>query len=119
MVCHRSTRCAPARRRARRPVHSTRALPPRTAPAAKHISSQARDRIAPLTLHPRVAFFIAVRAAQQKDFSQYAEEVEKQNWRRERYTATRMGLCMMRMMAATGLSHLDRVTVPRQVRVTV
>ena len=48
VVCHRSTRCA--RRRARRPVHSTRALPPRTAPAAKHISSQARDRIAPLTL---------------------------------------------------------------------
>ena len=48
MVCHRSTRCA--RRRARRPVHSTRAPPPRTAPAAKHISSQARDRIAPLTL---------------------------------------------------------------------
>ena len=43
-----STRCA--RRRARRPVHSTRAPPPRTAPAAKHISSQARDRIAPLTL---------------------------------------------------------------------
>ena len=48
VVCHRSTRCA--RRRARRPVHSTRAPPPRTAPAAKHISSQARDRIAPLTL---------------------------------------------------------------------
>ena len=31
-------------------TRSTRAPPPHTAPAAKHISSQARDRIAPLTL---------------------------------------------------------------------
>ena len=69
--------------------------PPRSPPSAQHPRAAAshsacrQTHLLPgarphCTADPRVAFFIAVRAAQQKDFSQDAEEVEKQNWRRER-----------------------------------
>ena len=69
--------------------------PPRSPPSAQHPRAAASHSACRQThLHPgarphctadpHVAFFIAVRAAQRKEFSQDAEEVEKQNWRRDK-----------------------------------